>query len=111
MQHLSKTFANFATADMNNLFAVPSVISGGRHRREQTGFYPSVNLENSSERGKRLKAVLPVECINDRVPMNAAHIHPYRCELIFILSFTGIPEPSDEECHEGSHLICVIIIL
>ena len=32
----------------------------------------------------------------------------YRCELIFILYATGIPEPSDEECQEGSHF-CVYI--
>ena len=27
----------------------------------------------------------------------------YRCGLIFILFTTGIPEPSDRECREGSH--------
>ncbi|MBO4851204.1 MAG: hypothetical protein J5529_09940 [Prevotella sp.] len=105
MKQLSKTFAIFANAEVRNPSLRPSAYAGGRHRGEQTGFYPSENLENSSERGKRLKAVPPVECIY-RVPKNAAHIHTYRCELIFILSFTGIPEPSDEECHEGPHLLC-----
>ena len=98
----------FANTEGNNPSQWSSVYAGGRHRGEQTGFYPSENLENSSERGKRLKAVPPVDCIYDRVLWNAAHIHPYRCELIFILSFTGIPEPSDEECHEGSHFVCVV---
>ena len=106
MKQLSKTFAIFVTVDVSNPSALLPALSGGRHRGEQTGFYPSENLENSSERGKRLKAVPPVDCIYDRVLMNAAHIHTYRCELIFILSFTGIPEPSDEECHEGSHFVC-----
>ena len=133
MKQLSKTFAIFATycedqlhlgigneycrfvlssicmvlavVDAINPSAVLPVWTGGRHRGEQTGFYPSENLENSSERGKRLKAVPPVECIYDRVLWNPAHLHTYRCELIFILSFTGIPEPSDEECHEGSHFM------
>ena len=109
MKQLSKSFAIFANTDASNPSAVPPALSGDRHRGEQTGFYPSENLENSSEGGKRLKAVPPVECIYNCVPMNAAHIHPYRCELLFILSFTGIPEPSDRECHEGSHLICVMI--
>lgn len=112
MKQLSKTFAIFVTVDVSNPSAVLPALSGGRHRGEQTGFYPSENLENSkkpeeqcqtclsialasefrkwqnsSERGKRLKAVPPVECIYDCVPMNAAHIHPYRCELIlFFLS-------------------------
>ena len=52
----------------------------GRHRGEQIGFYPSENLENSksefgqrqysTERGKRLKAVPPVECMLHRVRKN-----------------------------------------
>lgn len=29
----------------------------------------------------------------------------HRCELIFILFATGIPEPSDRECQEGSHFV------
>jgi hypothetical protein len=27
--------------------------------------------------------------------------------MIFILFATGIPEPSDKECQEGSHSLCV----
>lgn len=107
MEQLLKKCAIFANVDVSNPSALLPALSGGRHRGEQTGFYPSENLENSSERGKRLKAVPPVDCIYDRVPMNTAYIHTYRCELIFILSFTGIPEPSDEECFEGSHLLFV----
>lgn len=116
MRQLLKTFAIFALADAKKLSAVLPEMSGSGHRGEQTDFYPSENLENSfepypiqgsCERGKGLKAVPPVECIYDRVLRNTAHIHNYRCELIFILSFTGIPEPSGGECHEGSHFVCV----
>ena len=39
--------------------------------------------------------------------MESAHIYTCRCELIFILYATGIPEPSDKECQEGSHSLCV----
>ena len=55
-------------------------------------------------KGEKTEAASPVECIWP-YSMNVAFIHNYGCELIFILSFTGIPEPSDEECHEGSHFI------
>lgn len=82
MRQLSKTFANFADAGMGILPALPSAF-GGRHRGRQTDFYPSENLENSLERGKRLKAVPPVECIDDCITIHAAHIHPCRCELFF----------------------------
>ena len=37
-------------------------------------------------------------------PRGSHFAYIYRCELIFILYATGIPEPSDEECQEGSHL-------
>ena len=65
-----------------------------RHRGELLSFDPSENLENSSMRAKGLKAVPPVEYISCRCKM-AVNIYPYRCELIFILTHTGIPEPSD----------------
>ena len=39
--------------------------------------------------------------------MESAHIYTCRCELIFILYATGIPEPSDEECREGSHSLLI----
>ncbi len=138
-KQLSKTFANFATSCGDQLhlgieneyrrFALRSICmvfaavdesnpsvglpvwNGGGHRGEQTDFYPSENLENSSERGKRQKAVPPVECIHYRGLSNAGFMHTYRCELIFILSFTGFPEPSDEECDECSHFFLVRMLI
>lgn len=82
MRQLSKTFAIFALAGLRILPALSSAL-GDRHRGKQTDFYPSENLENSFERGKRLKAVPPVECIDDCITILAAHIHPCRCELYF----------------------------
>lgn len=35
----------------------------------------------------------------------------YRCEPIFILYATGIPEPSDEECQEAHTLVRSIMII
>ena len=49
MIQLSKLFPIFAT----------SFIIGRRHRGEQLSFDPSENLENSSDKGKSLKAVPP----------------------------------------------------
>lgn len=74
---------------------VPSFCKGWRHRGELLSFDPSENLENSSMRARSLKAVPPVECISSRFRKITAHIYSYRCELIFILTHTGIPEPSD----------------
>lgn len=75
------------------------------HRGKLLSFDPSENLENSSSMGKSLKAVLPVEYILHCFMSGTAHIYPYRCELIFILHATGIPEPSDSEWQEA-HTLC-----
>jgi hypothetical protein len=66
------------------------------HRGEQLSFDPSENLENSSMRAKSLKAVPPAVAYILLFPvLGSAHIYTCRCELIFILTHTGIPEPSD----------------
>ena len=118
-RQLSKTFANFAVTEVSVPSVKSLVYAGGGHQGEQTGFYPSENLENSSElrqhqgsseSGKRPKDVPPVDCIN-RILWNATNMHTYRCELIFILSFTGFPEPSDEECDECSHFFLVRMLI
>lgn len=75
------------------------------HRGKLLSFDPSENLENSCSMGKSLKAVLPVEYILHCFMSGTAHIYPYRCELIFILHATGIPEPSDREWQEA-HTLC-----
>ncbi len=79
-----------------------------QHRGERLSFDPSENLENSSSMGKSLKAASPAVAYILLSPFTeSAHIYTCRCELIFILYATGIPEPSDKECQEGSHSLCV----
>lgn len=86
MVQLSKLFPIF----------VASVVKDWRHRGELFSFDPSENLENSSMRAKRLKAVPPAVAYILLSPiMESAHIYTCRCELISILTHTGIPEPSD----------------
>lgn len=110
MRQLSKTFANFADAGMGILPALPSTF-GGRHRGRQTDFYPSENLENSLERGKRLKAVPPVECIDDCITIHAAHIHPCRCELFFHSFFHRYSRTFRQGMSGGSHLVGVVLTI
>ena len=73
------------------------------HRGEQIGFCPSENLENSSEKAKRLKAAPPVYSYTGQHHHDVALTSIYGCELNFILFSKVIPEPSDRECPEGSH--------
>ena len=82
-----------------------------RHRGELLSFDPSENLENSSTRAKSLKAVPPAVAYILLTPsLESAHIYTCRCELIFILTCAGIPEPSDKECQEGSHSLGVLLV-
>ena len=70
--------------------------NGSRHRGERLSFDPSVNLENSSMRAKSLKAASPaVAFILLTLLYGVAYVNTCRCELIFILTHTGIPGPSD----------------
>lgn len=86
MLQLSKILLNF----------VPWFSNDPRHRGERLSFDPSENLENSSMRAKSLKAASPAVAFILLTPsMESAHINTCRCELIFILTHTGIPEPSD----------------
>ena len=72
-------------------------------------FYPSENLENSMLYGKKFEGCSSCSCIYTGLSaMESVHIYSCRCELIFILYTTGIPEPSDKECQEGSHSLCII---
>lgn len=75
----------------------PSLPLEWRHEEEPPGFDPSENLENSRMRAMRLEAVPPVEYSLVAAPCSGRglRIYPHRCELIFILTHTGIPEPSD----------------
>ena len=86
MLQLSKLFPIF----------VPWFSNDPRHRGERLSFDPSENLENSSMRAKSLKAASPAVAFILLTPsMESAHVNTCRCELIFILTHTGIPEPSD----------------
>ena len=83
---------------------VPSFSIGRQHRGELLSFDPSENLENSSTRVRSLKAASPAAAYTLLSPlMESAHVYNCRCELIFILTCAGLPEPSDKECREGSH--------
>ena len=86
MLQLSKLFPIF----------VPWFCKGLRHRGERLSFDPSENLENSTCTGKKSESCFSCSSIyTAHSTMESAHIYTCRCELIFILTYTGIPEPSD----------------
>ena len=99
MIQLSKLFPIFAT----------SFIIGRRHRGEQLSFDPSENLENSKLYGKKSESCSSCSSIYTAFStMESAHIYTCRCELIFILTYTGIPEPSSKGCKKA-HTLCVYV--
>ena len=74
---------------------VPWFRKNPRNRGEQLSFDPLENLENSSVRVKSLKGCSSCSSIYTALSLvESAHIYTCRCELIFILTYTGIPEPS-----------------
>ena len=74
---------------------VPWFQKESRHRGELTSFDPQENLENSTLYGKKSESCSSCRSIyTARSIMESAHIYTCRCELIFILYTTGIPEPS-----------------
>ena len=74
-----------------------SVEKDWRHREELLSFDLSENQQNSSDKGKSLKAASPAVAYILLTPClgESAHIYTCRCELFFILIITGIAEPSD----------------
>ena len=77
------------------IFAPSSAKSIRLHQGERLSFDPLENLENSCVRARSLKAASPAVAYILLSPcMESAHIYTCRCELIFILTYTGIPEPS-----------------
>jgi hypothetical protein len=69
--------------------------NGSRHRGERLSFDPPENLQIRSEWVKSLIAASPaVAFILLTSFVELAHVNTCRCELIFILTFTGIAEPS-----------------
>ena len=75
---------------------VPSVEKDWRHRGELLSFDPSENLENSTRMGEKSESCFSCSSIyTAHSAMELAYLYTCRCELIFILTFAGIPEPSD----------------
>ncbi len=86
MLQLSKIMLIFASSFFN----------GRRHRGELFSFDPQENLENSTCTGEKSESCSSCSSIYTAFSaMESAHIYTCRCELIFILTHTGIAEPSD----------------
>ena len=86
MLQLSKLMLIFASS-----FSI-----GRRHRGELFSFDPSENLQNSMYAGEKSESCSSCSSIYTAFSaMESAHIYTCRCELIFILTHTGIAEPSD----------------
>ena len=100
MEQLSKIIPIFEVSFVNNIRL---------HRGERLSFNPSENLENSMRMGKKFEGCFSCSSIYQAYSaMEFAHVNSCRCELIFILIFAGIPEPSDKESQEGSHSLCIV---
>ena len=66
-----------------------------RHRGERLSFDPLENLENSRVRAKRLRAASPAMAYVLLTPLWSLFRYiPARVSYYFILTYTGIPEPS-----------------
>ncbi|GEM_PF-6027897 len=74
-----------------------SVEKDWRHREEQLSFDLSENLENSSDKGKSLRAASPAVAYILLTPCLGSLLTyiPAGVSCFFILIITGIPEPSD----------------
>ncbi len=77
------------------LILVPSFGKRRRHRGERLSFDPQENLENSTLYGKKSESCFSCSSIYTACSvMESVRIYTCRCELIFILTYTGIAEPS-----------------
>ena len=73
----------------------PSVEKDWRHRGELLSFDPLENLQNSTCTGEKSESCFFCSSIYTAYSvMESVHIYTCRCELIFILTYTGIAEPS-----------------
>ncbi len=70
---------------------VPSVEKDWRHREELLSFDLSENQQNSSDKGKSLKAASPAVAYILLTPClgESAHIYTCRCELFFHSYYHG----------------------
>ena len=79
------------------LIFVPSFGKRRRHRGERLSFDPPENLQNSKYKGKKSESCFSCSSIYTAYStMESAHIYTCRCELIFILTYTGIAALGDE---------------
>jgi hypothetical protein len=86
MEQLSKIIPIFEASFVNNIRL---------HRGERLSFDPLENLENSTYTGEKSESCFSCSSIYHACSsMESAHVNTCRCELIFILTYTGIPEPS-----------------
>ena len=86
MEQLSKIIPIFASWVYKNPL----------HRGERLSFDPSENLQNSKYAGEKSESCFSCSSIYTAFfYVESAHIYTCRCELIFILTHTGIAEPSD----------------
>ena len=77
------------------IFAL-SVEKDWQHRGERLSFDPSENLQNSKYAGEKYESCFSCSSIyTAHSAMELAYLYTCRCELIFILTHTGIAEPSD----------------
>ena len=76
---------------------VPSVEKDWRHRGERLSFDPLENLQNSTCTGEKSESCFSCSSIYTALSLaESAHIYTCRCELIFILTYTGIAALGDE---------------
>lgn len=76
---------------------VPSVEKDWRHRGERLSFDPLENLQNSTCTGEKSESCFSCSSIYTAyLAMGSAYIYTCRCELIFILTYTGIAALGDE---------------
>ena len=77
------------------IFAL-SVEKDWRHRGELLSFDPLENLQNSTCTGEKSESCFSCRSIYTAYSVMASvHIYTCRCELIFILTYTGVPGLSD----------------
>ncbi len=75
----------------------PSVEKDWRHRGELLSFDPLENLQNSTCTGEKSESCFSCSSIYTALSLvESAHIYTCRCELIFILTYTGIAALGDE---------------
>ena len=76
---------------------VPWFRKNPRHRGELLSFDPLENLQNSTCTGEKSESCFSCSSIYTACSvMESAHIYTCRCELIFILTYTGIAALGDE---------------